>query len=96
MGKVDVALEALNIVLQMGRMIDMMTRVFHHDVRHLVTLLTCSRVHFCSEERARVCSREPFSDVPCTVQMGTEFPYYARLGMALDAVSHCVNRPGVG
>jgi hypothetical protein len=96
MGKVNVALDTLKIVCQMRPMIDLVTRVLDHDIRHLVTLLTCPRVHFCSEERARVCTRDPFSHVARPIQMGTEFPYDAGLGMALDTVSLSVNGPGMG
>ena len=91
MSNVLVALEALQIVGQMGSMIDFMARVLRPYVGGFVAFRTGSCVDFSSEDRSPFSSRQTGHHVAGAVEMGLELADYPRFGMASYAVGFGVD-----
>jgi hypothetical protein len=91
MSDVSMALEALQIVGQMGSMVDFMARVLCPDVGGFVAFRTGFCVDLSSEDRAPFSPRHTGHDVTGAVEMGLELPDYPRFGMASYAVGFGVD-----
>jgi len=95
MSDIPVALYAFQVVGQMGTVVYLMARVFSPDFTHLVAFFAGFAVDLCSQNRALVCFSHALENIASTIEVSLELSDYSGFGMAIDAISFCVDRSGM-